>query len=123
MLIGIVGPCTAGKSTLISGLATLGVHARHIAQEHSYAPRMWQQITNPDVLIFLDVSHQESLRRRKWNWTLEDYNEQQRRLLHARENASFYLLTDGISIDEVLATVLQYLNTAQSCGQASGAGV
>ncbi|MBI3737884.1 MAG: hypothetical protein HY258_02430, partial [Chloroflexi bacterium] len=68
-LIGIVGPCGAGKSTLTAGLEREGFHCRHIAQEHSYVPSMWQKITNPDLLIFLNSSFEVSTRRRRLNWT------------------------------------------------------
>jgi ABC-type Mn2+/Zn2+ transport system ATPase subunit len=52
-LVGIVGPCGAGKTTLTRNLTAAGISARAIAQEHSYVPYMWQKITNPDILIFL----------------------------------------------------------------------
>lgn len=107
--IGIVGPCTAGKSTLIQRLSRLGIQARHIAQEHSYVPAMWQKITDPDILIFLDVSYPVSMERRKFNWNLDEYEEQQRRLAHAREHAQFYLLTDPFTAEEVEQHVLTFL--------------
>jgi ABC-type Mn2+/Zn2+ transport system ATPase subunit len=111
LVIGVVGPCTAGKSTLIRNLAERGVQARHIAQEHSYVPYMWQRLTNPDVLIFLDVSYNVSMQRHKLNWTREEYLEQQRRLAHARDHANFYLMTDPFDEGEVTERILRYLNT------------
>jgi guanylate kinase len=110
-LIAIVGPCASGKTTLIANLKNIGIEARHIAQEHSYVLTMWKQITNPDLLIFLDASYPETIKRRKLNWSLDEYQEQHRRLSHARQNADFYLLTDEISPDEVLSTVLGFLKT------------
>jgi ATPase subunit of ABC transporter with duplicated ATPase domains len=107
--IGIVGPCTAGKSTLIQLLTQYGITARHIAQEHSYVPYMWQRLTNPDVLIFLDVSYPVSMQRRKINWNLKEYQEQQRRLTHARAHTDFYILTDTYTAEEVAAMVMAYL--------------
>ena len=83
-LIGIVGPCGSGKSTLIAGLEKEGYRCRHIAQEHSYVKHMWQVITNPDILIFLESSFKNSTARRKLNWVPADHEEQQRRLSHAR---------------------------------------
>ena len=83
---------------------------RHIAQEHSYVPFMWQRITNPDVLIFLDVSYPKTLERRKLDWTVEEYNEQQRRLLHARQHANLILDTDPLTVEEVLICILNYLH-------------
>jgi guanylate kinase len=107
--IGVVGPCASGKSTLISRLKKQGVNARHIAQEHSYAPDMWERISHPKVLIFLDVSYQVSMERRKLDWSEKDHQEQQRRLSHAREHAHFYLNTDNLSPDEVYELVRAFL--------------
>ncbi len=69
LLIGVVGPCAAGKSTLIAGLTRLGYRTRHIAQEHSYVKDMWQRLTNPDILVFLDASYPTTCQRRKLDWT------------------------------------------------------
>ncbi len=110
-LIGVVGPCAAGKSTLIHNLAGRGYRLKHIAQEHSYVPDMWQRLTRPDVLIFLDVSFEESNRRRPMPWRETDYAEQQHRLRHARAHADFYLLTDGLTPEEVAARVEAFLHT------------
>ncbi len=110
--IGIVGPCACGKSTLQQGLAKHGYQARHIVQEHSYVPGMWQIISKPDLLIFLDVTFEESMRRRVMDWTSDDYLEEQKRLRHARENADFYLETDGLNPQEVLQQVLDFLKKA-----------
>lgn len=108
-VIGVVGPCAAGKTTLIHGLMKHEIVARHIAQEHSYVPHMWQRITNPDVLIFLDVSFDETLRRKKLNWTSAEYKEQQRRLQHAREHQDLLINTDSMKPSEILHIVLEFL--------------
>ena len=107
--IGIVGPCAAGKTTLIASLKSCGYDARHIAQEHSYVADMWKRMTNPDVLVFLDVSYANTLRRRMLTWTIDEYQEQLNRLSHARKYADFYLNTDNLSPQEVLSKVLEYL--------------
>ena len=109
-LIGLVGPCAAGKSTLAAKLRQLGFRARHIAQEHSYVPYMWQRITNPDVLIFLSVSYENTLRRRSMSWTEAEYQEQLRRLQHAIQHADLVVDTDTLTPDEVLAQVLSFLH-------------
>lgn len=112
-LIGIVGPCAAGKSTLISGLTRHGFNARHIAQEHSYVPDMWQRLTQPDILIYLDVAYPTTLIRRQTNWNENEYQEQVRRLAHARQHADLAIDTTLLGIDEVLAAALDFLSKKQ----------
>jgi len=108
-VIGIVGPCGSGKTTLVKRLSDLGIHARHIAQEHSYVSAMWQKITNPDLLIFLDASFPETIRRRKLEWTIDDYKEQHRRLAHARQHADLYIFTDPLNPEQVFKIVEKFL--------------
>jgi deoxyadenosine/deoxycytidine kinase len=108
-LIGVVGPCGSGKSTLIAGLEKHGCRCRHIAQEHSYVQAMWQIITKPDLLIYLHASFENSTSRRQLNWKLKDYEEQLRRLTHARQNANLVIDTDSLTPDEVLDRALACL--------------
>jgi len=108
-LIGIVGPCGSGKSTLIAKLEKHGYACRHIAQEHSYVQAMWQIITKPDILIYLHASFPISTARRKLNWYEKDHTEQLRRLSHARDNAHIIINTDDLTPDQVLAKALDYL--------------
>lgn len=108
-LIGIVGPCSAGKSTLIAGLKNHGLLARHIAQEHSYTPDMWQRLADPKYLIYLDVSYPVSMKRRPLDMTVAEFDEQMHRLEHARQHANYYLHTDDISPQEVLERVLAFI--------------
>lgn len=110
-LIGIVGPCGAGKTTLAKGLKEQGYNARVIAQEHSYVPDMWSRLTNPEVLIFLQSSWEVSKKRRNLNWTEAEWQEQQHRLRHARQHANFYLDTNALTIQEVLQRVLEFLQS------------
>lgn len=110
-LIGIVGPCGAGKSTLASNLARTGFSVRHIAQEHSYAPAMWQRITKPDVLIYLDVSYKNTKKRRSLDWTESEYQEQIKRLCHARQHANYYVDTNSLDQNGVFQAVLIWLTS------------
>ncbi len=108
-LIGVVGPCGSGKSTLIAKLEKNGYACRHIAQEHSYVQAMWQIISKPDILIYLHASFPISTARRKLNWYEKDYTEQLRRLAHAREHAHVTINTDDLTPDQVLEKALDYL--------------
>lgn len=110
MTIGVVGPCGAGKSSLVAGLQCLGFRVRHIAQEHSYVPDMWKRLTNPEVLIYLDVTYENTVIRRKLDWTYQEYEEQLRRLKHARQHADLVIDTNSISVSQVLETVLYFIN-------------
>ena len=110
-LIGVVGPCGSGKSTLITNLEERGFQCRHIAQEHSYVPYMWQRITNPDLLIFLDASFETCTERRRLNWKETDYAEQQRRLNHARGHADLVIRTDALTVEQVVQQALEFLQS------------
>jgi deoxyadenosine/deoxycytidine kinase len=112
VLIGIVGPCGSGKSTLVERLKQNGIPARQISQEHSYVPNMWQRLTHPDFLIFLDASFNVATQRRSLTWSLQEYQEQQHRLGHAREHADLYILTDLLSPVAVAVQVMDFLETS-----------
>jgi shikimate kinase len=115
--IGLVGPCTSGKSTIRALLEGQGYRVRHIAQEHSHVPEMWRAIANPDVLVFLDVSYPVTLQRRNWTWTVGEYEEQQRRLAHAREHADLVIDTDSAKPKEIAARVAQFIERVADPGE------
>ena len=85
--IAIVGPCGAGKSTLADAFVDRGYDARQIAQEHSYVPSMWQKLTKPTILVYLDVSYQPGTRRKQLNWTQKEFDEQIIKMHDAYESA------------------------------------
>ena len=109
--IGVVGACGSGKTTLKKGLQKHGIDIRQIAQEHSYVPDMWQRLSNPDVLIFLEVSYPITMKRKPFYWQDADYQEQIHRLRHAYENADLHVDTDHLSPDEVLENVLAFIKS------------
>jgi len=109
ILIGVVGPCGSGKTTLIAGLEARGYTCRHIAQEHSYVKDMWRRINNPDLLIYLQASYPVSTARRKLNWLESDHAEQERRLSHAHQEADLIIETDSLTPSQVLASALTFL--------------
>jgi len=111
-VIGVVGPCAAGKSTLVADLRDRGYLARHIAQEHSYVNDMWKQISNPDILIYLDVSYEISTQRADSNWSRVIYDNQIERLENARKNADLYINTNELTPEQVLEMVLDNLQGA-----------
>ncbi len=96
------------------GLEGRGYRCRHIAQEHSYVPAMWQIITKPDVLIYLHSSFETSTARRKLDWQEKDYVEQLRRLNHALEHANLIIETNLLTPNAVLQKALDYLETLGS---------
>jgi deoxyadenosine/deoxycytidine kinase len=109
-LVGIVGPCGSGKTTLKRSLEQHQIQVRHIAQEHSYVQDMWQRISHPSLLVYLNVSFENATLRRRLNWTLPEYEEQLHRLRHAREHADLLLETDLMSPEEVLNAVLVFIH-------------
>ncbi len=111
MKIGIVGPCAAGKTTLENNLIPLGYDAHAIGQEHSEVQTMWRQVTDPDVLIYLDASLATICTRLNVHWEQSYIDEQIRRLADARAHADFTLATDGLMREEVLARVVEFLKT------------
>jgi len=113
LLIGVVGPCGAGKTTLVRGLQQAGYSARHIAQEHSYVKDMWQRITHPDILIYLEVSYPEATRRRNLNWTHAEFEEQIRRLAHARQQAHLIIVTESLTPLTLIQTAVDFLQNFQ----------
>lgn len=112
--IGIVGPCSAGKSTLAGALKNRGYQVRHIAQEHSMVPDMWKRLGDPDDLIYLDVSYQVSMQRRPLNMTVAEFAEQVKRLRNAFGEADLYIQTDDLSPQQVLEKVESYLSEVES---------
>lgn len=112
MLIGIVGPCSSGKSALAQALRTRSYRVKEIMQEHCAAPAMWQRITNPDVLIYLDVSLEEGARReglpKPSSWWPE---ERAVRLAHARKHCDLYVDTSDLTPEQVAQHVITFLET------------
>lgn len=108
-VLGIVGPCASGKTTLVASLRALNYQVRHIAQEHSYVQDMWKLIAKPDLLIYLDVSFEESIRRTGTSWSSDIFEKQVKRLVHAFDHADLYINTDDLTPQQVLNIVLDHL--------------
>ncbi len=111
-LIGLVGPCASGKSTLAKALRARGYEVHEILQEHSMVPTMWQRVTHPDVLIYLDVSLEEAARRKALAHPLSWWQkEREVRLVHARQNCNLYVDTSQLAPPQILARVLAFLRS------------
>jgi hypothetical protein len=108
-VIGLVGPCKSGKTVLKRGLTEHGFLVKHIAQEHSYVKDMWQKIAKPDVLIFLEVSFEETLNRSALGWSENEYLHQLDRLVHAYSNADLIINTSNMTPEQVLERTLDFL--------------
>lgn len=91
------------------GLAERGFVARQIAQEHSYVPNMWQVITKPDILIYLDASFETCTERKGFHWTMGEYQEQLKRLKHARQNCQIRVDTTDLDQQAVVRSVTEQL--------------
>lgn len=110
--IAVVGPCSSGKSTLTQSLKAAGFEARHPAQEHSYVANMWQRVTKPDLLVYLDVDYANMRARRPHiDGGPQRLAEQHHRLRHAREQCDFYLDTSNLSAAEVNTAVFHFLHS------------
>ena len=107
----VVGPCAAGKTTLVNGLIACGfAGARLVVQEHSGVHDLWARRGPPDALIYLDVQVATMNRRQgRSDWTTEARADLITRLEHARRECDLYLPTDDLTIPQVLETVVQFL--------------
>lgn len=107
-LLAVVGPCSAGKSSLARALREAGYRVKEVRQEHSVVPTMWQRITNPDLLIYLDVSLDVAAEREGLStpssWWVE---ERAVRLAHARLHCDVYVDTSALTPEEVVERVLE----------------
>lgn len=112
--LAIVGPCVSGKSELVNALRDAGYEARHVAQEHSYVPEMWQRMARPDVLIYLDVDYATAKARRpRIDWGPERLEEQAEKLAHARQHCDLYIDTSTLSRHEVRRRVFRFLEVPE----------
>jgi hypothetical protein len=106
----VVGPCAAGKTTLVEGLVALGVDARAVAQEHSAIPNLFcRNVPDDAVLVYLTADYRVLHGRRPHSSGRPQYAAERPRLESARAAADLLLHTDGVGIEEVRARVLTWL--------------
>lgn len=113
MKIAVVGVCAAGKTTLSKGLQALGYDAFTVPQEHSGVKTFWRK-KNPDILIMLEASLPVIQSRRSVPYGEERMRVQHERLADATTHADLILDTDPLSVDEVRAQVVSFIDTFQS---------
>ena len=104
----VVGPCAAGKSTLVAALRALGYDARVSGQEHSAIPNLWQH-SHPDVLIALDVDIAAVRDRRGSEWPEWLHDLQVQRLNVATSAAYVAIDTTGLRAQVVVDRVVAFL--------------
>ena len=108
--IALVGPCASGKSAVGEALRAAGFNVRQPVQEHSYVADMWRRLTQPDLLIYLDVDYDAVRERRPlMGGGPNRLAEQHERLAHARAHCDLYLDTSNLPLDEVVSQVLDFL--------------
>ncbi len=110
MRVVLVGICGSGKSTLARELLARGYEVRECRQEHSGVPHMWQVISRPDVLVYLDATEDTLNRRGRRPYMPGLVEEQRRRLAHARAHCDLYITTDDLTPSQVLEHVLGFLS-------------
>jgi chloramphenicol 3-O-phosphotransferase len=104
----VVGPCAAGKSTLVAALRALGYDAHVSGQEHSEIATLWQH-SQPDVLIALDVDIAAVRSRRGDSWPEWLHDLQVRRLAAASRAADLAIDTTVLSPQTVVDRVVAFL--------------
>jgi chloramphenicol 3-O-phosphotransferase len=109
----VVGPCAAGKSTLVTALRELGYDAHVSGQEHSEIATLWQR-SDPDVLIALDVDISAVRARRGGSWPEWLHDLQVRRLAAAARAADLAIDTSALSPQAVVDRVVAYLQQEEA---------
>lgn len=106
----VVGPCAAGKSTLVESLQALGYDAHASGQEHSAITSLWEH-AQPDVLIALEVDIAAVRSRRDAEWPEWLHDVQVRRLSAASAAADLTIDTTDLDSAAVSSRVVAFLST------------
>ena len=66
---------------------------------------MWKRLTNPDILVYLEVSYELTLKRKKLSWSRDEFQVQLDRLQHAHQHADIVIKTDELSVNDLVLQV------------------
>jgi shikimate kinase len=106
----VVGPCAAGKTTLVSNLRPLGYNIKSCVQEHSFTPQLWKKFSKAEILVFLDAELPTIARRQnRSDWTQRRLDGQRHRLADARAKCDLCLSTDNLTREQVADAVQGFL--------------
>ena len=114
----VVGPCAAGKTTLVDALVAQGYKAYAVAQEHSVIKDLWSR-RSPDVLIALDLDLSVVRERRSPTWSADIYARQHERLQPAFDVADLLIDTGEHDIGDALRMTLDLLESSREPGAES----
>lgn len=108
--VAVVGPCAAGKSTVVAALRRAGWDAHQPAQEHSGVPDMWRRLTRPDVTVYLDASL-ATIKAHRPDLELDEagLSRLNERLALARAHAHLVHCVDGEDQQATTAIVAEFL--------------
>lgn len=104
----VVGPCAAGKTTLVAALVERGYDAYVVAQEHSIVRDLWNR-RDPDIVVALDIELEVLRQRRSPTWSAAIYALQRERLGPAFAAAHLRIDTGVHDIDTALRMTLDLL--------------
>lgn len=113
----VVGPCAAGKTTLVDALVARGYQAYAVAQEHSIIRDLWAR-RDPDVLIALDLDLAVVRERRSPTWSADIYEKQHERLQPAFAAADMLIDTGEHDIESALRMTLDLLESTSESNAA-----
>jgi len=108
----VVGPCAAGKTTLVEHLQERGFAARVVAQEHSIIGDLFRK-RYPDVVIALDLDLETLRQRRSPTWSVNIYADQHERLKEAFAAADLFIDTVEHDEQEVADMVVEWLEATR----------